>query len=588
MWSSRLFWKIFGAAGGLVILLALALGALANAWQRQQIIGQVERRLRDAALVLAGELDHASSDASAKQPWQARLQRMAAATGLRYTIVAPDGTVVADSALDPRGGENHRTRPEIQEALSGRVGVAQRRSVTIGREMLYVAVRAEHGGATTAVVRIAEPLDGVEQDIARARNLIWGLAAGSTLLSLGMIYLLARHLVRPIQDLAAAAAAMASGRYDHRPAPRRRDELGQLAQAFGRLGGELTLRMGQVERHGQQLGAVLENMLEGVIATDAQRRVMFANRAAQALLEISGVNLAGRPLWEIVRHPEVQQTAEAALRTRTPQSREFEFLGQARRMLGLHVTPLPGDPSPGLVLVLHDLTELRRLERLRQEFVANVSHELKTPLSAIQAYAETLREGALHDPQHNLQFVERIENQAQRLGQLIHDLLSLATIETGQQPLEIVTVPLSERIPEWTATHAAAAQARRIELTTEPPPREVQARADEDALRHILDNLLNNAIKYTPEGGRVAVRWRTEGNQAVVEVADTGIGISPADQQRIFERFYRVDKARSRELGGTGLGLSIVKHLVQALGGSVAVQSRVGAGSVFTVRLPSA
>jgi two-component system phosphate regulon sensor histidine kinase PhoR len=232
------------------------------------------------------------------------------------------------------------------------------------------------------------------------------------------------------------------------------------------------------------------------------------------------------------------------------------------------------------------MTELRRLESLRQEFVTNVSHELKTPLSSIKAYAETLREGAINDPQHNLEFVQRIEDQADRLHELILDLISLARIESGQQTYEVADVDVASVVNACLEHHRPSAESQQLSLEAEPTTDSVVVPADEEALRQILDNLVNNAIKYTPPGGRVRVGWRVDGRSALIEVSDTGIGVSPQDQPRLFERFFRVDKARSRELGGTGLGLSIVKHLAHFFGGSVGVRSTPGKGSLFWVRLP--
>jgi len=249
---------------------------------------------------------------------------------------------------------------------------------------------------------------------------------------------------------------------------------------------------------------------------------------------------------------------------------------------------LPGDPCPGVLAVLHDVSELRRLENLRREFVANVSHELKTPLSSIKASAETLRLGAIHDPEHSTSFLACIEEQADRLHQLILDLISLARVEAGQEAFEITEVPLASVVEQCLAQHQPAAEAKNITVEIVPAPLPVLAKADADGVRTILDNLVNNAINYTPAGGRVWVRWRPEDSLALVEVQDTGIGISQRDQARVFERFFRVDQARSREMGGTGLGLAIVKHLAHAFGGNVQLTSKLGEGSTFQVRIPLA
>jgi two-component system phosphate regulon sensor histidine kinase PhoR len=254
----------------------------------------------------------------------------------------------------------------------------------------------------------------------------------------------------------------------------------------------------------------------------------------------------------------------------------------------LLATRLPGAPCPGVVIVLHDVTELRRLENVRRDFAANVSHELKTPLAAIKAYAETLRLGAINDSQHNLDFVERIEDQANRLHQLILDLLQLARVETGKEAFEFAAVPVSDAVADCIAQHADAAASAGVSLAAESSTDDIKVWADFDGVQTILDNLVTNAIKYTREGGQVTLCWRRDGQFAEIDVADTGIGIAIQDQRRVFERFYRVDRARSRELGGTGLGLAIVKHLAQAFGGDVGLTSELDKGSTFRVRLPLA
>jgi two-component system phosphate regulon sensor histidine kinase PhoR len=419
----------------------------------------------------------------------------------------------------------------------------------------------------------------------------WGsaaIAAAAVLLLAVATYPAHLRTLRDLEALQRAARAMADGEPATTLPGGFSSSVAPLADALQRLRERLQSQVAHSTQRGEQLATVLASMSEGVLAVDRRLQVLFANPAALRLLKLSDQRALGRPLWELVRKPALERTVRAALAGETPAECDVEFDsgGRKPRTLALHVGRLPGDPCPGLVLVFRDVTELRRLESMRQEFVANVSHELKTPLTAIKAYAETLREGALHDPEHNLAFVARIEQQASRLEHLILDLLNLARIESGQQRFEIRSLPLAVLLPEWVQQHAAAAAAGELQLQVQPPAEDVRAVADEEGLRQIVDNLLNNAVKYTPPGGRVTVAWRYESGQCVLEVSDTGIGIAPEEQQRIFERFYRVDRARSREQGGTGLGLAIVKHLVQSFAGQIRVASALGKGSTFTVLLP--
>ena len=434
----------------------------------------------------------------------------------------------------------------------------------------------------------------------------WGLVALACLCVLGLAYWLVGHIIRPLDSLIHAAEAIASGDYQQRVYVANQDELGMLARTFNRMSQELGGRMTQLSQSNDRQSTVLEGMIEGVIAVDERQRIVLANRAAGRLFDFRPPTAEGRPLLEVVRNHALHEAVSEALATRRPQRLEtkssasypdfadprrpqVESLSRAASSLqhvDVHVQPLPGQPCPGVVLVMHDTTELRRLESLRRDFIANVSHELKTPLSSIKAYTETLRNGALNDPEASQRFLARIEEQSDRLHHLIKDMLMLARIESDQQVFEIEPVDVAEVVSSCLENQRPAAEAKRIELNTEPSAATCRVRADYEGLREILDNLVDNAIKYTPEGGQVSIAWQASASTARIAVHDTGIGIKPADQRRVFERFYRVDKARSRELGGTGLGLAIVKHLAQSFDGKVDVESEVGQGSTFWVELP--
>jgi len=397
---------------------------------------------------------------------------------------------------------------------------------------------------------------------------------------------LAWHFAQPLDELLGAVEKMADGPGQARVYPPGQHEASLIGQTFNRMSERLGRRVAALEEDRQQLRAILGGMVEGVVALDATQRLLFANERARELLELGGTPPVGRPLYEVVRSRQLLDAVQAALASAEPHRVEVAYGGPTPRSLAVHAARLPGPPPRGAVLVLHDTTELRRLERLRQEFVANVSHELKTPLSVIKACVETLLDGAIDDMQHRGRFLERVAAQAERLHALILDLLSLARIESGAEMLDFESVQLRLAALDAVGRHQPRAEARRQSLELEPGGEDVEAWADEEAVHHILDNLLDNAVKYTPDGGAIRVRvWREDG-QGRVEVRDDGIGIPAADLPRVFERFYRVDKARSRELGGTGLGLSIVKHLLQAMQGAVSAASEAGAGTSFVVTLP--
>jgi two-component system phosphate regulon sensor histidine kinase PhoR len=369
----------------------------------------------------------------------------------------------------------------------------------------------------------------------------------------------------------------------------------QLVRVFNAAAPEIQGRIDRLEQDRQQLRVVLGAMAEAVIAVDARRRLLFANTSADALFGLDGSSV-GRLVPELIRSPQVQQAVEATLQLYHPDAHQEEVVLPGRessirgpaRILSVRGTPLPGQPPSGAVLVFHDVTDLRRLERMRQDFVANASHELKTPLASIKAYAETLLDGALTDESVNRRFLESIDEQVDRLNQLILDMLSLARLESSHEFFEhgpLAVVPVLESCFEG---NRGRAEAKNLVLTFDRGKLdgETLVLADEEAVRQIFDNLIDNAIKYTPSGGRVRVSCSLDPAAVTVEVVDTGIGIPRDDLPRIFERFYRVDKARSRELGGTGLGLSIVKHLISSIRGEISVTSRPGSGSRFTVRIP--
>ena len=395
---------------------------------------------------------------------------------------------------------------------------------------------------------------------------------------------------RTIRELARGLISLGEGRPARPVQPMVGGSLGRLAERFNEVSRTLEARIGAMERERQQLRAVLAGMAEGVVAVDDRRRLVFANEGAIRLFGLEPTAV-GRLVAELIRSPGVQEAVNVSLAGPEPYRGEVAVPARDGQelYLSVHGTLLPG-PPPGAVLVFHDVTELRRLERMRQDFVANASHELKTPLAAIKAYAETLLDGGLQDEQVNIEFLQRIDENTDRLNQLILDLLSLARLESGEEVFRHEPLEILEVLSDCVESHRDRAEAKGLRYGFDPGPLTEASLvvADEEAARQIFDNLIDNAIKYAPEGRRVHVSCRNDDDGFIsVEVADTGMGIPRDDLPRIFERFYRVDKARSRELGGTGLGLSIVKHLTQSIGGQVSVSSRLGFGSSFTVRLPT-
>ena len=585
MWSSRLFWKLIIAYTILNVGTLVAFVVVITGWQRSQVIEQIDLRLRNTAIVLRSQVADEFSTTDL-HPLQKLIEDLGRQTQTRMTLVGMDGVVLADSHKKSSQMNNHKNRPELADAARKGEGHSERVSDTLRMPMKYFALRIDRDDTPIGLVRVAVPVAKVQQRVAEVEQGIWTVAIAAGLIGISLTYWLVAQIIRPLTSVTEAARAIASGRYEHRAQVSQQDELGELAAAFNRLGEEIPSRIQDLQSSGERLSTVLGGMVEGVIAVDSQQRVLFANAAAGRLLGFDSSEANGRLLIEVARNPNLRKSVRDALQNTQPNTLEMDVVGGAGRVLSMNTTPLPGSPCPGVVLVLHDISELRKLESIRQEFVANVSHELKTPLSAIKAYAETLLKGALADPDNNVVFLQRIEEQADRLHELILDLLSLARIETGNESFDIIDVLIDDVVTDCIQDHQATADSANVSLLVDCQVPHLRVRADIEGLREILTNLVGNAIKYTPGGGNVTIRVDRLDPYGLIEVEDTGIGIAEEDQERVFERFFRVDKARSRELGGTGLGLSIVKHLTQSFGGHVGVRSEIGEGAVFWVKIP--
>lgn len=416
-------------------------------------------------------------------------------------------------------------------------------------------------------------------------------ALGILVVSIGAAYALARRFARPLDELTDGACRLANGDFGYKIRVSGGREHSTLAETFNAMSSRLADMFHLIEHDREQLRAILSGMVEGVIAIDDHQRMLFANDRAGALLGFDSTAAVGIRLGELTCPAGFRDIIERGLSSNGPYREEFDWKGPPSRTLAVYISRFPGHGTPGAVVVVHDTTDLRQVERLRQDFVANVSHELKTPLAVIKSSVEALVDGASEEPETCQMFLNQVMREADRLNDLIQDLLSLARIESGHLGLEPQPIALGRAITDCVERHQARAEIKTLTIVERPPidaPVDVAAWADPDALRQVMDNLVDNAIKYTPNGGKITVRWSGTEGLASFEVADTGVGIPESDLPRIFERFYRVDKARSREVGGTGLGLSIVKHLVQVMKGQVKVTSKVGKGTTFRVTLPRA
>ncbi|GAA4438326.1 sensor histidine kinase [Bremerella cremea] len=537
-------------------------------------------------MVKAGVLTEEDPPIQDDEQLQSSVRRYAAETGVYITVISDGGRVLADSLYPPRRMENQRELSEFRDADTRTFGYAERLLIDKDVTMLMVAQRVVHEGQTVAFVRAGLPKDQLASSTGTVAVVLGIIAFGAIVVGLFLTRAVETRTVDPVVELIDACDTLAESGDRKHLWNSSKDELGQLVRRFQAMAIAVSDREKALRDQANRIETVLGSMVEGVLAVSADRVVLLANQAVRRLLGIRVEKIEGRPLIEITRIRALDQSVQQALTTGEPCSTEFEVTSPFRRVLNIHANCLPGDPCPGVVLVLHDMTELRRLENLRREFVANVSHELKTPLAAIRAYAETLAMGAVNDAENRDYFLGQITDQSDRLHDLIMDMLQLARVEAGQEVFDITDVNLAD-IAQWSVDSLRdKAAAKKIRLVVESAEDdEVYVRADEEGLRTIVGNLVDNAVKYSGKPGDVIVRWKTEGDLVAFSVEDHGIGIPQDAQDRIFERFFRVDKARSREMGGTGLGLSIVKHLASSFGGSVELDSELEVGSVFTVRL---
>ncbi len=508
--------------------------------------------------------------------------------GRRFTIVAPDGHVLADSAAsgaELAGLENHAHRPEIAQAIAAGRGTSVRHSATVGDDLIYVAVAIRRGGRLLGVSRVARPVARVEQEVGRLRRSIgWALAI-AFLLTAVLALSLSASLAGPLREIMDSARLFAAGDLSARSRVDRSDEMGELAQILNRSADQLQARLTEVAQERARAGAILSSMDEGLLAVDHRGTVLLANdRLCRAL---SLRNPAGRHYLEALRQREVAALVDDVLRTGERRQAELH-VHHVRRSYALAGGPFPGaEGAPhGAVLTFHDITDRRRVEQIRRDFVANASHELRTPLTSIRGFVEALEDGALHEPENAQRFLGKIRLHAERMAALVADLLELSRLESGERPARAEVLAPMEIVEDVVAALSDLAAAGQITLSArdEGAP---ELETDGERLRGILENIVENAVKYTPPGGKVEVTVRSGNGGAEIVVEDDGPGIPAEHLPRIFERFYRVDKARSRAVGGTGLGLSIVRHLAESIGARVSVTSEVGAGSRFMVEVPA-
>jgi two-component system, OmpR family, phosphate regulon sensor histidine kinase PhoR len=510
-------------------------------------------------------------------------------TRARVTFISDRGEVLGESDVKPgelKELENHLNRPEMQQALKSGEGSAIRYSATLHTPMLYVAFPFRTAGGEGGVLRLALPLSALQKTRASLHAILGISLALAMLVSLLLSYLLSNFSSRSLRNMAKIAARLGKGEFGWRIPVTSRDEIGKLARVMNDMAVRIEQQLKSVAAEKTRLDTILRGMGEGLLVTDARGVITLVNPAFRSLLALPE-EVEGKPLIDITRHPSLHEAFKKVVATKSECVEEITFPLHGEKTVLTHWVPLlERENLQGVVAVFHDISDLKRLEKVRRDFVANVSHELRTPVTVIRGYAETLLAGALAtDPDRAGGFVEKIHSHAERLASLIGDLLTLSELESG----EMAVTPAPLRIAE-AAGHACAlleekAGAKRITIDLGPLREAPPVLADRGKLEQVLINLLDNAVKYTPENGSISISAAATDDMVRIAISDTGIGIPPKELPRIFERFYRVDPARSREQGGTGLGLAIVKHIVQLHGGTVAVESTPGKGSTFSFTL---
>jgi two-component system, OmpR family, phosphate regulon sensor histidine kinase PhoR len=585
----NLFWKLTLTFFALLVGVLLAVDFFAERALREDSANTAFAQLAALAHIAQARPPHLTAippanpeEISALQKWTSEM----AASGARVTIITPDGLVLADSQSDPRTMENHAGRPEIRDALAKGEGQSTRHSVTINRDLRYYAVKQNVGAGSPVVLRFAIPLATVQELLGSFRRSLWFASFIILLLAGAASLLVSLGLSARIERLEEFSRRVAEGDFRPLPGDGSGDALEKLGASLNRTASRLDQTIRTLTEERNLSSAILGSMVEGVAVVNGAERLVFANHSFAEILELHALPQSGSALVEVVRQTEMIEAVRKVLAGEPRVESEIVTGTVRQHYFAATVAAVRAGETSGAVVVLHDITELRKLERVRRDFVANVSHEFRTPLTAIQGFAETLLAGAMNDPKNRERFLGIIVEHSRRLARLTEDLLMLSKMDADRLELEIRRVSVAQLIESCIETSRHRAAEKEIAISVKPFNGLPDVAGDRRRLAEVLQSLLDNATQYTLARGQIAVSAKARDAEVVFTVADTGIGIPKADQSRIFERFYRVDAARSREAGGTGLGLSIAKHIIEVHGGRIWVESEVGRGSRFHFSVP--
>jgi two-component system phosphate regulon sensor histidine kinase PhoR len=583
----KLVWRLFPAFI-LIAVICLVAGTwyTASSWRTfylQETAGDLENRARLAEIYLQDV-----RPVPDKMQVNEICRKLGKLTSTRLTIILPSGQVAGDSQEDPGRMDNHGDRPEVREAMQGRVGVSTRFSFTLGHTMMYVAVPWGHQDQPRGVVRASLPMHAIDRAIrALYVKVAWG-GLGVALLVAVLGFFIARRISGPLNDLQRGAMRFARGDLDRKLPIPNTAELASLAEALNYMAGQLQNQIQSLSRQGKEQEAILSSMTEGVLALDAEGRLLTINSAGVEMLHLDPAMTQNLPVQEAIQDAGLKWFITRTLSTPEPIEGEVEIKDNGRKIFKAHGTSLRDSQgiSLGTLIVLHDITQLRQLENTRRDFVANVSHELKTPITSIKGFVETLLAGALNEPDNAENFLKIIAKQTDRLNEIIDDLLTLSRIEQDAERRQIFLNGQKIKGTLQSAVQVCEAKAAAKKIAVELNcPEDLRAQINPPLLEQALVNLVDNAVKFSEPGGVVQVEAQREGPQVIIRVRDQGPGIPPEHLPRIFERFYRVDAGRSRAVGGSGLGLAIVKHIALAHGGKVAVTSSPGQETIFSLQV---
>ena len=585
MLGSRFLWQVWGVLGITLIISTFVFGFFVVDEVERDAFDRIENSLHEQALALSPLMTTLLEENRLLTPEE--INRLVPGIIARITLADSNGRVIIDNQRAPTSMDNHGNRPEIVASQGAPYGVATRFSQTLNLTMIYLAISLTGEDTKAGYLRLAVPLTSIDEQLSSLQNRIFVSAVTVGFLFLLIGYLLASRVTNPIEKMTTVARDISQGQFQLRLPSGRIDEIGQLAAVINDLALGAEERIAGLTRHRNQLAAVLAGLNEGVIAFDAEQKVLHVNHAALTILSLKETQLVDRNFSEVSIAPEFKQSVLTCISEHTNVASTV-MVGERTLDCSYLWLEAGFGEDPGGILVLEDVTERLHLEKVRSDFVANASHELKTPISAIRGLSETIIDDPNISGENLGRFVERIRQQSIRLELIVKDLLHLSRFDSSNNESNLARIRLSELITALLQANVDNARDAGVILDLDIQDESAQVLGETEAIDQLLTNLVDNAIKYTGEGGKVTVYLKSVGQMASIEVQDSGIGISPEETARIFERFYRVDRARSRDVGGTGLGLAIVKHIAQAHNGTVSVHSQLGKGTTFTVQIPLA